>query len=87
MSDCSKHIVPEYLQDLEKVSKDLADMPYDKVVEFFGYFEKKLLKDSENDIKGGRKRLSLLLNRSAFNVRILKENFERIWKICKPNMK
>lgn len=47
MKSCSKHIVPEYLQDLKKVSEDIADMPYDKVVEFLQHLEKKINKDAQ----------------------------------------
>jgi hypothetical protein len=31
IGNCSKHIVPEYLSNLEQVANDILDMPYDKV--------------------------------------------------------
>jgi len=87
MGNCSKHNVPEYLQDLKKVANDLADMPYDKMVEFLGHLEEKLSIDSENDGKGKRYVLSLFLADSAIKVDELKRVFEKIWKLCKPYMK
>ena len=87
MSDCSKHKVPEYLSDLEKVATDISDMPYDKVAEFFEHLEKKIYKDSIKDGDGGRIRLSLLLSRTSHQISIIKIQFERIWELCKPYMK
>jgi hypothetical protein len=87
MSDCSKHKVPEYLNNLEQVANDIGDMPYDKVSEFFGYLQIKIQKDSENDGKGGRHRLSILLGRAAFNISTIRDQFIKIWELCKPYMK
>lgn len=86
MKTCSKHIVPEYLQDLKKVSEDIADMPYDKVVEFLQHFEKKINKDADKDHERGNYRLSILLGMSGVITRDLKENFQKIWELCKPYM-
>ena len=86
MSDCSKHIVPEYLSNLEQVANDLADMPYDKLVEFFGHFEKKVMIDSKKDGEGGRVQLSVLLSRASFSLSVVKIQFQDIWKLCKPFM-
>jgi len=86
MGDCSKHIVPEYLSNLEQVAEDILDMPYDKVAELFGYMEKKSMKDSNKDGEGGRTQLSLELSRTSFSISIVKEHFQRIWKLCKPYM-
>ena len=87
MSDCSKHKIPEYLSNLEQVANDIGDMPYDKLAEFFGHLQIKIRKDSENDGRGGRTRLSLLLNRTSFNISIIQDQFRKIWEICKPYMK
>lgn len=87
MSDCSKHKVPEYLSDLEKVATDIGDMPYDKVVEFLRHLQIKIQKDADNDGKGGRQRLSILLGRAAFKISILQDHFNKIWELCKPYMK
>lgn len=87
MSNCKNHIVPEYLSDLEKVATDLADMPYDKLSEFFGHLEKKVMKDSVKDGEDGRRRLSLLLSRTSHQIKMIKEQFDRIWELCKPYMK
>ena len=69
-NNCSKHIVPEYLTDLKKVSEDICNMPYDKVIELFGHMEKKLKIDAEKDHKGGRLKLWILLNHSFTNSHI-----------------
>jgi hypothetical protein len=86
-SNCSKHKVPEYLKDLGQVASDIADMPYDKVVEFFDHLALKLEFDAENDRKGGRVRLFILLRHAAFRVGEARESFEKIWDLCKPYMK
>lgn len=86
-SNCSKHKVPDHLKDLKQVATDLSDMPYDKIMEFFGYLETKLNKDADNDYKGGRFLLSNKLKQSVFRVGKVKEVFEEIWKICEPFMK
>lgn len=86
-SNCSKHKVPEYLQDLEKVATDLADMPYDKLVEFFDHLQKKLSKDSDRDHELGHYRLSILLSNSYLNVIELRDTFKKIWNLCEKYMK
>ena len=85
--NCKHHIVPEYLSDLNKTAQDLADMPYDKLAEFFYYFKMKLLIDSENDGKGGHPTLSNGLLKTSLKSEELEEEFNKIWKICKPYMK
>jgi hypothetical protein len=85
--NCSKHIVPEYLTDLEKVATDLADMPYDKLSEFFEHFTVKLSKDADNDHDGGRYRLSILLTSAWIQSIEMKDVFQKIWKLCEPYMK
>ena len=87
MSDCKEHKVPEYLRNLEQVANDIGDMPYDKVSVLFGYLQIKIQKDAENDGKGGRKRLSLLLSRTSFNLSVIQDQFRKIWQLCKPHMK
>jgi hypothetical protein len=85
--NCKKHIVPEYLCDLKQVATDLADMPYDKVSEFFNHLTEKLGKDADNDHNGGRYRLSILLSSTWSQSKEMKEMFEKIWKLCEPYMK
>jgi len=85
-NNCSKHIVPEYLTDLKKVSEDICNMPYDKVIELFGHMEKKLKIDAEKDHKGGRLKLWILLNHCSFRIGRVKEEFEKVWEVCKPYM-
>jgi len=86
-SDCSKHIVPEYLSDLKKVAEDICDMPYDKVIEFLEHAERKLIRDANNDRKGGRLKLWILLTNSAFRIRETTREFEKVWEVCKKHMK
>ena len=86
MSNCKYHIVPAYLSDLEQVAKDIADMPYDKVGEFFYHLEKKLSIDSQKDKEGGRIILACNLKKCENQARLMKNQFDIIWKICEPHM-
>lgn len=85
--DCSNHIVPEYLQDLKKVAIDIANMPYDKVEEFFKHYKEKMEIDSDNDFDGERFRVSFLLSQAEIHSDKLESIFNELWKICKPYMK
>jgi hypothetical protein len=74
--------VPEYLSNLKQVANDIGDMPYEKVVEFFEHLQTKIKKDSES-ISDKKMRLSLLLERAAFNLYVDQDQFKKICEICK----
>ena len=85
--NCAKHKVPEYLLNLEQVANDIADMPYDKVAEFFGYLSEKVKADAVNDWNGGRAKLGVALLLVSLTTTRVKAIFEEAWAICKPFMK
>jgi len=85
-NNCSKHIVPEYLSDLKQIAEDIGNMPYDKVVEFFDHFEKKLKKDAKSDFKDGRLKLYTLLSVCIVRTKNIKQSFENVWDLCKRYM-
>lgn len=85
--NCSKHIVPEYLQDLRQVAIDIADMPYDKLMDFFHFLSLKIRQDGDKDIAGGRDQLGIELNKLATEINGARFITEKIWNICEPYMR
>lgn len=85
--NCKNHIVPDYLCDLNQVATDLADMPYDKLSEFFNCFMLKIAKDADNDYDDERYKLAMLLTHAEIYSEKLRDEFREIWKLCEPYMK
>lgn len=85
--NCEKHKVPEYLCDLKLVATDLADMPYDKLSEFFEHFTEKMAFDANNDFDGERFQVAEYLTHAEIYSEKMKFVFEKLWKICEPYMK
>jgi predicted GNAT family acetyltransferase len=79
--------VAQYPGSLEELAKDIAQMRYDAVAEFFGYFAREIQKQEEADKERGREQLSVKLGNSAHFLDELVEEISAAWKICKPHMK
>ncbi|MCK9595770.1 hypothetical protein M0R19_01125 [Candidatus Pacearchaeota archaeon] len=84
-----KHLksVEKYSGTLEELAKDIINMRYDSVAEFFEYLSEKLIADSINDYHRGRKQLSNKLLSASEKMLGAKEIMDSIWKICKEHMR
>lgn len=79
--------VARYPVSLEDLAKDVAQMRYDAVADFFGYLAKEVKKQAEADKEKGREQLRVKLENSAHFLNELVEEISAAWKICKPYMK
>lgn len=85
--NCSKHVVPSYLANLHQVAEDICDMPYNAVATLFMYMTDKLDKDAQNDRRGDRLKLAILLSASSAKASEMESLFAKIWDVCEPHMK
>jgi hypothetical protein len=88
MSQESKHPtkVANYEGTLEQLAQAILSMRYDNVEEFFSYVSAELRRQSKQDRRRGRARLSILLETAATTSWNLKQTFARISTLCRPHI-
>lgn len=83
-----KHLryIEDYSKTLRNLARDIVDMRYDSVAEFFGYLAEELSEDAKNDGKRGRTQLSGKLESAARDSLELQKKMLSIWNLCKKHM-
>lgn len=74
-------------ESLEILAKRIADMRYDKQVEFFDYLQAEYIKQYEGDSAAGRKKLAAQLLELWGSIINAKASMTAAWTISKPFMK
>ena len=72
---------------IKLLAKRVCEMRYDQLSLFFGYCAMELIKQSNADMRRGRKRLAVLLTASAGISSTLQSKLGEIVRLCAPHMK
>ncbi len=76
-----------YDGSLRLLARQVCSMRYDKVAEFFKYCAEEILLQADWDTQRKRHKLAALL-RSAWGIsKVLAEQYNKIFALCKPHMK
>jgi hypothetical protein len=68
------------------LSVDVGNLRYDALAEFIQHLSKKLIEDSNEDLKNNRCQLATQLQLASRELSNVKKHIERAWKISKPFM-
>lgn len=86
---CDKHKkeIVKYNGSMKELANDIGDLHYESLKDFLLMLSSKIEKDSENDRKGGRIKLSEALLKSSEHLYKSYEFINDAWLISKPFMK
>lgn len=76
----------EHYTSNKELAEAIGNLRYDALNEFFKELKHKFVKDSENDLRKGRKKLSDELMDISARLRNAERSAEKAWEICKPYM-
>ena len=76
-----------YSSSLEDLAKAVGNMSYDQTALFIKHLADDIQRQAESDEKRGRRKLSILLYKTAEDLRRAKENMDSVWRICRQYMK
>lgn len=71
---------------LEELAQAIGNMRYDTIAQFIDLLSNDIRRQSGDDWKRGRRRLSIRLNQTAHDLSLVKYGFSAAWKICEPYM-
>jgi hypothetical protein len=79
--------VEKYSGTNRELARDIINMRYDSLAEFFEYLSEELLMDAKNDESLGHKDVTNKLKKLAEDNSKSKEDALSLWKICEKHMK
>ena len=79
--------VLKYAGTLQDLARDIANLRYDKIVEFLGYLATEINQQAVGDKEKGREQLASALEIAAKLLDKAAHKFEGIWRICEPYIK
>ena len=85
---CKKHkrIIDDYKGDISQLANDLGDLHYEELARLLYELDNKLSRDSYQDNRRGRKKLSRSLGYASHAIRNAARKIEEAWIISKPFM-
>lgn len=83
-----KTTIDKYDGELKELARDIADLRYDALSDFFKELENCIRFDSTKDWNVGRSQLSNSLHDTALKLWYVSDNFRYMWEVlCKNKMK